>query len=140
MDEDNPKKENEMPAAAPKGPSLLRNYLSFIGLGIVAASLTSIGLLILMEITAAEENPYTALVTYILLPGVLFFGLALVLVGALIERRRRRKSPDSHIPAYPIIDLNDPARRRSLLIFLCLGFVFLFISAFGSYHAYEYTE
>jgi hypothetical protein len=58
----------------------------------------------------------------------------------LLERRRRRKNPDSHLAAYPVIDLNDPTRRRNALVFLCLSFIFLFISAFGSYRAFEYTE
>lgn len=44
------------------------------------------------------------------------------------------------MPTYPILDLNDPSRRRSLVVLLCLGFVFLFMSAFGSYRAFEYTE
>ncbi|MEP7213993.1 MAG: NapC/NirT family cytochrome c [Acidobacteriota bacterium] len=123
-----------------KQASLLRNLVSFAGMAIVAAALTSIALLFLIEISSGEGNPYTVLVTYILLPSVLVFGLFIVLVGALLERRRRRKDPDAHVSAYPILDLNDPSRRRTLLVFLCLTFVFLFISAFGSYRAFEYTE
>lgn len=125
---------------SPKAPTLLRNYVSFVGMAITAASLTSIALLILVELSSGVDNPYTVLVTYILLPGVLVFGILLILAGMYIERRRRRKNPDAHIPAYPILDLNDPSRRRSLIVFLCLTFVFLFISAFGSYRAFEYTE
>ena len=132
--------EQAPPETSPKQASLLRNYLSFLGIAIAAASLTSIGLLILIELSSGDDNPYTVLVTYILLPGVLAFGILLIVAGMLIERRRRRKNPDAHIPAYPILDLNDPARRRTLIVFLCLSFVFLFISAFGSYRAYEYTE
>lgn len=124
----------------PKLPSLLQNYISFIGFAFVFASLTSIILLVLVELSSDHENPYTVLVTYILLPSVLCFGIALVLFGVVIERRRRRKNPDLHMPTYPILDLNDPSRRRSLVVLLCLGFVFLFMSAFGSYRAFEYTE
>jgi hypothetical protein len=124
----------------PKAPSLLRNYLSFAGIAIVAASLTSILLLILLEISGGTENPYTDLITFIFIPSVLVFGLFVVLVGALLERRRRRKNPDAGLAAFPVLDLNDPHRRRSFLVFLVLGFLFLFMSAFGSYRAYEYTE
>ena len=106
------------PAPESKTPSLLRNYISLAGIAIAAASLTSIGLLILMELSSGVDNPYTVLVTYILLPGVLVFGIFLMIVGALLERRKRRKYPDSHIPAYPVIDLNDPSRRRTLIMFL----------------------
>jgi nitrate/TMAO reductase-like tetraheme cytochrome c subunit len=129
-------------AASPYGkmPSLIRNWVSFVGLALIAASLTSIGLLILIELSSGDDNPYTVLVTYILLPSVLVLGILLVLLGALIERRRRRRSPEVELPAYPIFDLNDASRRRSLLVFMCLAFVFLFLSAFGSYRAFEYTE
>ena len=80
------------------------------------------------------------LVTYILLPSVLGFGIAVVLLGMLLERRRRRRDPDAHITPYPVLDLNDPLRRRRVLLLLGLSFIFLFLSAFGSYRAYEYTE
>lgn len=123
-----------------KAPSSFRNFISFAGFAIVTASLTSILLLFLIEIFGTSDNPYTVLVTYILLPGVMIAGFALAAIGALFERRRRRRSPDAAIAAYPIIDLNDPARRRSLLVFIAGTFFFLFISAFGSYRAFEYTE
>lgn len=133
--------EHETPerAAHPK-PSLLRNYVSFAGLAIVAASLTCIVLLVLIDLSGTNDNPYTSLITFMFLPAVLGFGLILVLAGVLWERRRRRKAPDSEIAPYPILDLNDPRRRRSLLVFLCLSVVFLFMSAFGSFRAYEHTE
>lgn len=121
-------------------PALYRNYISFLGIAIAAASLISIGLLALIELTSGADNPYTVLVTYILLPGVLLFGIGLIVLGALLERRRRRRFPEAGIAAYPILDLNDPARRRKLLVFGCLTFAFLFMSAFGSYRAFEYTE
>ncbi len=141
MNEDPETVDSRPPTEIPIGsPSLLRNYVSFIGIAIVAACLTSIALLVMIELSSGSDNPYTVLVTYILLPSVMVFGIFLMLVGVLLERRRRRKNPEIHIPSYPILDLNDPARRRTLIVFLCLSFVFLFISAFGSYRAYEYTE
>ena len=132
--------EEQQKPLQPKAPSLLRNYLSFVGIAIVAASLTSILLLILLEISGGTENPYTDLITFIFIPSILVFGLFVVLVGALLERRRRRKNPDVGLAPFPVLDLNDPQRRRSFLVFLVLAFVFLFMSAFGSYRAYEYTE
>ena len=135
--------ENEKaePAAEPKpAPSLINNYVSFAGIAITLASLVSIVLLILLELSSPADNPYTVLVTYILLPGVLVFGLIVILAGALWERHKRRKDPEAHVARYPVLDLNDPRRRRSFLIFITLAFIFLFISAFGSYRAFEYTE
>lgn len=121
-------------------PSLMRNYISFVGIAIAAASFTSFVLLFMIELTGETDNPYTDLVTFIFVPSVLVFGLFLIALGALIERRRRRgKSPEDIAP-FPIIDLNDPKRRRTLIVFGCLSFAFLFLSAFGSYRAFEYTE
>ena len=124
-----------------KPPSLFRNYISFAGFAIAAASLTTIFLLLLIEVTGnGGDSPYSDLVTFILFPSILGFGIFVVLIGALIERRRRRKHPEYHIARFPILDLNDPHRRRSVLVFISLAFAFLFMSAFGGYRAYEYTE
>lgn len=121
-------------------PGLLRNFISFIGLIIVAAALTSFVLLLLMELFVHNQNPYSDLITFILIPGIMIFGILLALVGAVFERRRRRNLTHEEISAYPVIDLNDPRSRRMLLVKLCVAFAFLFMSAFGSYRAYEYTE
>jgi nitrate/TMAO reductase-like tetraheme cytochrome c subunit len=121
-------------------PNLLRNFISFIGLLIATAAITSFGLLFLLEMTGANENPYSVLVTYILVPSILVFGLFVTFVGVLIERRRRLTRAPGEFGKYPILDLNDPRRRRSLVSFMLLGFVFICLTAFGSYRAFEYTE
>src|SRR6185503_1409024 len=123
-----------------KPPTLFRNYVSFAGAVIVAASLASIILLVLIEFTKAADNPYLGIVTYIFLPAALIAGLVIIAVGILLERRRRRLRPDSEIAAYPRIDLNDPHQRRIAVSLLGASFIFIFMSAFGSYRAYEYSE
>ena len=57
-----------------KAPTLFRNYISFAGAVIVAASLASIILLFLIELTKAAENPYLGIVTYVILPAFLDSG------------------------------------------------------------------
>jgi hypothetical protein len=133
-------KETENEKEARKTPSLYHNYISFGGTAIAAAAVTCIVLLFLLEMTGEAHNPYLELFTYILFPSILVFGLFIVLLGILIERRRRRKLSPEEIAAYPVLDLNDPRRRRILIVFLCLSLIFLFVSAFGSYRAYEYSE
>jgi nitrate/TMAO reductase-like tetraheme cytochrome c subunit len=130
---------DEVPARV-KAPTLFRNYVSFAGAVIVAASFTSIILLFLIELTKAADNPYLGIVTYVILPGFLIIGLVIIVVGMLLERRRRKRSPDFEIAAYPRIDLNDPRQRRIAFTLLGASFVFIFMSAFGSYRAYEYSE
>lgn len=123
----------------PKMPSLFRNYVSFTGAAIVAASLFSIILLFFIEFMESADNPYLGIITYIFLPAIMVIGLAVILLGMILERRRRRRSPASLV-AYPVLDLNDPRQRRNFLAFLCLAFIFTSMSAFGSYRAYEHTE
>ena len=80
-----------------KAPTLFRNYISFAGAVLVAASLASIFLLFLIEITKAADNPYLGIVTYVILPSFLILGLVIIVAGMLLERRRRRLRPDSEI-------------------------------------------
>ena len=93
--------------AAVKAPTLFRNYISFAGALIVAASLASIILLFLIELTKAADNPYLGIVTYVILPSFLTFGLVIIVAGMLIERRRRRRRPESEIATYPKVDSTD---------------------------------
>jgi len=129
-------------AKAPGVPGLFRNYVSYVGAAIAAAGFVSVVLMILLELTSGEgkHNPYVGIFTYIIFPSVMGFGLLLVPAGMLLERRRRRRLSPDEIGRFPVLDLNDPRRRRKLATFLLLTFVFLFMSAFGSYRAFEHTE
>lgn len=121
-------------------PSLIRNYVSFIGLVIVFTCLVCILLLFLIDLTQRTENPYFGIVTYVLLPGFLILGLLVVIAGMIRERRRRRLMPESEIGRYPTIDFNDARQRNVATVALVATFLFVSMSAFGSYKAYEYTE
>ena len=140
-DENDIKDELPMEAKSEeRTPSLFRNYISFVGLAIVAASIASDLLLFVIEITSPTENAYIGILTYVMLPSVMFFGLFVTLVGLILERRRRRTAKPGTIMEYPMLDLNNPHTRRSFLTFLILAFFFVAASAFGSYRAFEYTE
>ena len=131
-------KTSEKPVV--KLPSLYQNYISLMGFVIAVTSFISIIFLLLLEITGRTDQPYLGILIWILLPGVMVFGLFIVFVGMLFERRRRRKLTPEEIAAYPILDLNSPRRRRVFITFLVGSFLFLMVSAFGSYRAFEYTE
>ncbi|MDQ3745802.1 MAG: NapC/NirT family cytochrome c [Acidobacteriota bacterium] len=126
-----------------KVPGLFRNYISFAGSAIAAAGLVSIALMLLLEFlgdAAASHNPYVGIFTYILFPTVMGFGLVVVVFGMLWERHRRRRLAPGQFARFPVLDLNNPHRRRVFSGFLLLLFIFLFLSAFGSYRAFEHTE
>jgi nitrate/TMAO reductase-like tetraheme cytochrome c subunit len=126
--------------AVQKTPSLFHNYISLVGAAIVLACLASILLLFLIEITATNPTPYIGIFAWVILPSILVFGLIVIVIGMWVQRRRRRNLSHSEITAYPTIDLNDPRRRRFFLIFVALTFLFVSVSAFGSYRAFEHTE
>jgi nitrate/TMAO reductase-like tetraheme cytochrome c subunit len=128
------------PLVKPKTTTLLRNYVSFFGLVIIAGSLVSIVLLLLLDLIRTAQNPYHDLVTFIMLPAFLILGIVITLTGAIFERRRRRLKPDSELATFPKIDLNDARQRRIAITLVAVTFVFVFMSAFGSYRAYEYSE
>lgn len=120
--------------------SLMRNFISFVGLAIVSAAVVSDLLLFLLEITATVENAYIGILTYIIAPSIMMFGLFVVAVGMFFERRRRKNAEPGSLWSYPKLDLNDARTRRSFMVFVIITFVFMSASAFGSYQAFEYTE
>ena len=135
---ENTNSNEEIPVKAK--PTLFRNYISFVGFAIAVSAFTSFALLFTIELFGSTENPYADLVIFIFIPSIMMAGLFLAVVGALLERRRRLKNKDAELKAYPVIDLNDSRRRRTLIAAISFGLIFLFMTAFGSYRAYEYTE
>ncbi len=131
---------SELGKTVPQAPSLFRNYMSLVGAAIALASLASVVLLFLIEITRTTENPYVGILTYIIFPSILIFGLLVIAIGIVMERHRRHRFAPSEIAAYPKLDLNDPRARHAFLTFLVVTFLFISASAFGSYRAFEYTE
>ena len=123
-----------------KALSLFRNYISFVGAAIAIAALACVMLLLLIELTATTESPYIGILTYIIFPSILIFGLFTIAFGMVLERRRRRRNAPTEVMPYPKLDLNDPHARRAFFIFIAVAFVFIAASAFGSYQAFEYTE
>ena len=131
---------DEMTTDSRKPPRLYRNLISLLGMTMVVASITSMLLLFLTELLSSRHKPYLGIFTYIVFPACMLFGLTVTALGMILERRRRHRHGISKTPLYPTIDLNDPRRRRSLLTLTAAVFVFLFVSGFGSYRAYEFTE
>jgi hypothetical protein len=118
-----------------KGLSLL----VFAGWMIVAISFAIGCVLILAEALFHQDNPYTSLVTYMLVPGVIAFGFSLVGLGVLLRWRRLKKHPDGQ-RSLPVIDLNRARTRRAVVIVGGLVTGFIAISGLGSYRAFMYTE
>ncbi|MGE5437889.1 MAG: cytochrome c3 family protein [Syntrophothermus sp.] len=116
-------------------PSIFYNTMSLIGAVVAIISFGLIIFLIVLEAMTPEPKPYMGIVAFVILPGFLIIGLILIAIGAFRERKHVRK--EIHLP---IIDLNEPKIRRSV-IFFSVGTIFLLLfTAFGSFKAYEYTD
>lgn len=120
--------------------SLARNPIGIAGLILAGSSLFAVILLISIDFFRGFANPYLGILTYFVAPAFLIAGLALLVIGALVERHRRLRQEPGSVTRYPRLDLNLPRQRR---FFLAVGFGavgFLCLTAIGSYRSYEFTE
>lgn len=120
--------------------SLSRNLISQVAAAITIVSLANLAFLIYIDSTQRHSGAYFGILTWIVAPAILIFGLALFVVGLLVERRRRRHAAPDEITRYPRVDLNV-RRTRIITIATAMGLiVFVTMTVVGSYHAYHYTE
>jgi len=134
-----PNEPNGEPLAT-KTPGLIRNLISLAGAVIAVIGAANVAFLVLIDFMSARPNPYIGIFGYMIMPGIMVFGLILIPIGMLIERRRRRTQAPSQIPRFPRIDLNDPKQRRNFAAVASFAIVFAALSAAGSYRAYEFTD
>lgn len=118
-------------------PSLFRNWISLIGLVLVAGSLFSFALLLVFDLIAKESSPYLGILTFVVAPGFLCFGLLLIGLGWLLQRRRQARGGETTALSF---DLACPGNRRKLVLFACGVVFFMFCAAIGSYHTFHYVE
>jgi nitrate/TMAO reductase-like tetraheme cytochrome c subunit len=131
------------PISAQGGPlkagSHFNNWISAIGAVIAFGALFSFGLLVWIDFTQGNTNPYLGIFTYIVAPGFLIIGLATVFLGAWAQRRwairHAATAPDKWR-----LDFSNPKQRRRIALFGCGALGFIVLSAFGSYQTYHYSE
>ncbi|MEJ2634990.1 MAG: NapC/NirT family cytochrome c [Calditrichia bacterium] len=123
-----------------KLPHSSQNWISLIGATIAIICLFMIIFLIAITAFLARQAAYLGLVTYILLPAVMVMGLLLIPIGMIIKNRRERRAKVHGEAGWPQVDLNDPRHRNAFFIFAIGTTIFLFLSAFGSYEAFHFTE
>lgn len=121
-------------------PRAAYNWLSIAGAVIAASTFLIIIFLLAISFFLGRSQPYLGLVIYILLPGVLIAGLLMIPAGMIGQARRDKARADKKIARWPRLDLNDERHRNAFFIFIAGTIVFLFMSAFGSYEAYHFTE
>jgi hypothetical protein len=104
------------PPAAPAQPrSPFNNWISAAGGVLAVGALFSFALLVWVDFTQQNKNPYLGIFTYIVAPGFLIAGLAFVFFGAWAQRRWSIKHASA--PDRWRLDFDNPAQRRRLVLF-----------------------
>lgn len=121
--------------------SITHNAISLIGTAIAVAALVLMASLFGMEFWGFEGGPYLGILTYLILPMIFVVGLALIPVGAVLYRRRLRRTKGSEdTPLLPIFDLNIRSTRRWMLIFLAATMFNIVIIAGATYKGVHVME
>jgi nitrate/TMAO reductase-like tetraheme cytochrome c subunit len=107
-----------------------------ISLTTVCITLTILGLL--GHITGLIENPYAAIVTFLVFPCGAVFGLLLIPVSGYLRRKKWFK--ENLNKGNVIIDFGEKSHRKTVLLFLVLSVVNLSVFSLVIYEAYHFTE
>ncbi len=120
-------------------PPSFYNLTTLIGAAIAAVSFGLILFLVLLETMSSSQKPYMGVIAFVILPGILLIGIAILTVGIIRESRRERmgKPHGLHLPS---IDLNNPHHRTAFVVFSLGTILLLLFTAFGSFKAYEATD
>ena len=78
--------------------SITHNAISLIGTALAVASLVLIASLFTMQQFGFEGGPYLGILTFLILPMIFAFGLVLIPIGAVLYRRKMRKTPGGEGP------------------------------------------
>jgi len=120
-------------------PSTFYNAITLVGVTLAAISLVLIFFMIALEQFGDDHNPYIGIIAFVILPAFLVLGMIIAAFGVMRQNRRRRLGLPS-TEQLPMIDLNNPTHLRATVLVGGGFLVFLALSGFGSYQAYEYTE
>jgi len=121
-------------------PPAFRHPLALAGMAATVLSLTLFLILLLLEQFGFHSNPYFGLLILVAIPTGSAIGLALILIGVWLDRRRRRRSPESGQTEWPVLDLRTSRHRRMLVVGVAVVSLNLILLTMGSYGAVHYME
>jgi thiosulfate reductase cytochrome b subunit/nitrate/TMAO reductase-like tetraheme cytochrome c subunit len=121
-------------------PIIFYNPITIAGSLIAVISFAFILFFVGIAFFSEHLSPYIGIVTFIILPSAMVFGLLLIILGAFKENRARLALGEKYTKKLPVIDLNIKKNQITALIFILGTIVLAGFSVFGSFKAYEYTE
>lgn len=126
--------------AALPPPPLSRNLITYVGWLITIVGSVLLVVLIATDVLFHSQSQYNAIVTYLMMPGVMMGGIGLIMAGIAWEWRRRHRRHPGDYPLLPTLDLNVGWQRRRVLLGVSGLTIFFAVSAVGVYQSYHYTE
>lgn len=121
-------------------PKSYYNIISYIGTIIAILALILFIFLFLLSTLFSLDEAYTGIILFLVIPAFLIIGLLFIPLGMIRQYKRMKKKGEIPASLLPIVDLNIQRHRNATFIFLIGTVVLLFLSAFGLYEAYHYTE
>ncbi|MEW6427601.1 MAG: NapC/NirT family cytochrome c [Thermodesulfobacteriota bacterium] len=115
-----------------------RTPLGVMGAAMVTISITLMVIGLGLDMLGLIENPYAAVATYMLLPGVMVTGLILIPLAAYLRRRQFHKYgiAKEHLS----VNLSDHKHRKWLIGFIVLTVINVSILGIIGYEGYHFTE
>ena len=115
-----------------------RSLVMWLGSFILVGSFGLGCVLLVAQLFVDSGNPYVSLATFTIPPAGMTLGGAILLAGAALKWRARRRSIAAR--PLPVLDLNS--RRTLIALFTggIAGVIFLSISGVATYQAYHFTE
>lgn len=123
-----------------KLPNSYYNNVSLAGTIIACLALLLIFFTVLISLLFNAGSSYLGLFSYILLPGIMLFGLILIPIGMLWASKKSKRIKQPLKGKWMVLDFNDPRYRNAASVFIIGTVILILLSAAGSYEAYHYTE
>jgi hypothetical protein len=122
-----------------KKRTLFRHPLAAVGAAIFLAGGALFLVLVLYGFTSRADNPYSALVTFVIVPFFVTLGFVLFLVSIWLQVRAARKRGEK-VRFNLSIDPTDPHYMRNLWLFLGILAALIILVIYSGTEAYDATD
>jgi len=112
--------------------------LGLFGVGLTTICFTLLLLGLFAHMSGLIQNQYAAIVTFLVFPAGIVFGLVLIPVAFFVRRKRWFKNSLSR--DWLFIDFANKIHRRAVFLFLVLSVINVTVFALVIYEAYHFTE
>lgn len=126
-------------------PRLWTNWITLFGAVLTSVSAVAILTALAIDFTSSGLNPYAASILFLVMPGLFAMGLALIPIGLVRDRRRRRRQKEGVVEADPLLEgltraMESSVARRRVFFVLLMTVLNVFIIATVTHKAITFME